>query len=103
MGGYRLWGSGSLHCHFTSCVFLGKLLNLSETEFLKDNDTYLKRILLRITDTVIYTTHVDVAHDKGSIYGNCYHYYYNPQDVRCWTQIQRDLRNGERQAWQAAI
>lgn len=39
--------------------------------------------------------HVHVAHDKGSIYSNCYRYYCNPQDVRRWTQIQRNLRNGE--------
>ena len=103
MRGFGLWSYGSLHHHSTSCVSLGTLLNLPGPQFPKDDDIYLQKILLGITDTEIYMKHVNVAYDKGWIYSNCYHHYYNPRDVRGWTQIQRNLREGERHAWQAAI
>lgn len=58
---------------------LGTLLNLPGLQFPKDDDIYLQRILLGITDTEIYMKHVNVAYDKGWIYGNCYRHYYNPR------------------------
>lgn len=44
---------------------LGTLLNLPGLQFPKDDDIYLQRILLGITDTEIYMKHVNVAYDKA--------------------------------------
>lgn len=37
-----------------------------------------------------------MTYNKGSINSNCYHHCYNPWDIRCQREIQRNLRNEEK-------